>query len=366
MKKIAKILSLLIVVTILFTACASASTSSSTSKTVAPASSSTAATSAVKKIKVAVCLAALLGDKSFNDSCKVGVDKAIADFGANKVEVKFSESKSTADWEPNLIAAASGDYDLIIVMSGQQKDVLAKVAPQFPNKKFGAIDISLPNVPNVMSTIFAQNEGSFLAGAAAAMFTTKTDIPNVNKEKIVGWVGGKDIPILQDFLLGFKEGVAYIDPEIKVLTSFAGSFSDPLKGKELTLAQYSQGADIVMNVASGTGTGILEAAAESKKYAIGVDLNQDAIKPGYILTSMLKNVDQASYAFIKKVLEGTFDGGKLMYMNVKSGGVGLTDFSVMKTALGSKFPQDIVDKCKIISGKIASGEIKVSEFPGVR
>lgn len=315
------------------------------------------------KTKVAVCLAALLGDKSFNDSCKEGTDQAIADFG--NLEVKYFESKSPSDWETNLIAAASSNYDLVIVMSGQQRDVLAKVAPQFPNTKFGAIDISIDE-PNVMSAIFAQNEGSFLAGAAAAMFTTKTNIKNVNEDKIVGWVGGKDIPVLQDFLLGYREGVAYIDPEIDVLVSFAGSFQDPLKGKELTLAQYSQGADIVMNVASGTGNGILEAAAESEQYAIGVDLNQDTQKPGNVLTSMLKNVNMASYNFVRSIKEGDFQGGQLLYMNVERGGVGLTDFAVMREHLGADFPEDIVEKCLEIAEKIKSGEIVVSEFPGVR
>ncbi|MDK2856451.1 MAG: basic rane protein [Bacillota bacterium] len=121
---------------------------------------------------------------------------------------------------------------------------------------------------NIASITFAQNEGSFLAGALAALMTTHTELPGMNKEKIIGWVDGMDMAILRDFLTGYERGAKYIDPEIKVLSAFAGSFNDPAKGKELTLAQYKQGADIVMNVAGGTGLGILEAARDAGKDAI--------------------------------------------------------------------------------------------------
>ena len=120
------------------------------------------------------------------------------------------------------------------------------------------------------------------------MITTNTSIPNVNTNKVVGWVGRMEVPVLKDFFTGFKQGVEYIDSQIKILKSFAGTFNDPLKGKELTIAQYSQGADIVMNVASDTGNGVLEAAKEQNRYTIGLDLGQDSTYPGHIVTSMLK------------------------------------------------------------------------------
>ncbi len=218
--------------------------------------------------------------------------------------------------------------------------------------------------PNVQSIVFAQNEGSFLAGAAAALFTTKTDLPGVNDKKIIGWVGGMDIPVLHDFLVGYEQGAKYVDPDVKILVSFAGTFNDPLKGKELTLAQYDQGADIVMNVASNTGNGILEAANETGKYAIGVDLNQDAIYPGHILTSMLKRVDQASYKLVKDVVENTFVGDTVIEMGIASGGVSLTDMSVMKEALGDKFPQDLLDRIQVLTEEVKNGTITVEAYEG--
>lgn len=311
-------------------------------------------------IRVAVVLSGFLGDKSFNDSAWQGVQRAQEEFN---IEVKVMESAVPADWESNLIAMAQDGYDLVIGVSTQLQEPIRKHADEFPNTKFGLID-GVVKKNNVMSAVFAQNEGSFLAGAAAAMFTQKTDIPNVNEDKIIGWVGGMDIPVLHDFLVGYEQGAKYIDPETRILVSFAGTFNDPLKGKELTLAQYSQGADIVMNVASNTGNGVLEAAHETGKYAIGVDLNQDGIYPGSILTSMLKRVDVASYEMIKSVVEDNFKGGEILYMDVSNGGVGLTDFSVMRKALGDKFPEDIPATIKELEEKIKTGEIVVDHYEG--
>ncbi|WP_443660184.1 BMP family lipoprotein [Clostridium algidicarnis] len=314
-----------------------------------------------EKIKVALLFAGYLGDKSFNDSANEGVNKAKDELG---IEVKVMESDKPADWESNTMAmASSGEYDLILAVSAQFEDILKKIAPEFPDQKFAIID-GVVKQDNVTSAIFAQNEGSFLAGAAATLFTQKTNIKNVNADKTIGWVGGIDIPVLQDFLTGYKQGAQYVDPDVKVLVSFAGSFTDPLKGKELSLAQYSQGADIIMNVASNTGNGILEAAKETGKYAIGVDLDQDGIYPGSILTSMLKRVDVASYSIVKSVVEDKFQSGKTVYMDVSNGGVGLTEMKVMKESLGSDFPEDIIDKVKEIEDKIKSGEIKVNSHPG--
>ena len=216
----------------------------------------------------------------------------------------------------------------------------------------------------MQSISFAQNQGSFLAGAAAAMFTEKTDIEGVNEDAIIGWVGGMDIPVLHDFYVGYEQGAKYINPDITILQAFAGTWSDPLKGKELTLAQYEQGADIVMNVASGTGTGVLEGAKEAGKYAIGVDLNQDGDQPGSVLTSMVKRVDNACYLVIESVVNGTFEGGSTRYLDLEQGGVSLTDFSVMREALGEQFPEDIVEKCDELAQQIISGEIVVENYEG--
>ena len=315
---------------------------------------------AADKVRVALVLSGFLGDKSFNDSAYEGLERAVEEFG---IELRVLESMNPADWEPNLVAMAAENYDLVVGSSTQLQEIIASHAGEFPDVKFAIID-GVVKAPNVMSAIFAQNEGSFLAGAAAALFTTRTEVPNVNPEKIIGWVGGMDIPVLHDFLVGYRQGAEYIDPETRVLVSFAGSFNDPLRGKELTLAQYQQGADIVMNVASNTGNGILEAAYESKLYAIGVDLDQDDIYPGHILTSMLKRVDMGTYLITKAVVEGTFEGGVTLTMDISNGGIGLTGMEVMKEALGDLFPQDILDRIGELEEEVKSGRIQVVQYEG--
>ncbi len=310
--------------------------------------------------KVALVFSGNLGDMSYNDSCYAGAMSAVEDFD---VELKTLEGTEPSEWEANFLAACEGDYDLIICSSSNFQEYLTNYQKDYPDKKFAIIDTTVEG-DNVVSISFAQNQGSFLAGAAAAMFTTYSEIEGINDEKKIGWVGGMDIPVLQDFYIGYEQGAKYVDPEIEILQSFAGTWNDPLKGKELTLAQYDQGADIVMNVASGTGPGILEAAAESGHYAIGVDLNQDNDQPGSVLTSMLKRVDTATYFLIDSVVNDTFEGGTSSYLQVADKGVSLTDMSVIQEHLGEQFPKEILDEIKVLEEKISNGEIVVENYEG--
>lgn len=312
------------------------------------------------KLKVAIVYTGNLGDKSYNDSCNEGAIRAKEDFG---VEIKNLEGTTAEEWEANFLSVCEDGYDLVICSSSNLEEYLKEHASSYPDTKFAIIDTTVEG-DNIVSISFAQNQGSFLAGAAAALFTTHTEIDGINDKDIIGWVGGMDIPVLHDFFIGYEQGAKYINPDIKVLQSFAGTWNDPLKGKELTLAQFEQGADIVMNVASGTGPGILEGAKEAGKYAIGVDLNQDNDQPGSVLTSMMKRIDNACYFAIQSVVEGTFKGNTTSYLTLSDGGVSLTDFSVFKEAVGDKFPEDIMSQLEEIEEKIISGEIVVENYPG--
>ncbi len=311
-------------------------------------------------VKVCVVYSGNLGDKSYNDSCNMGSIQAQEDFG---IELKTLEGTTAEEWKANLLSACEDGYDLVICSSSNFEEYLKEYAPMYEDVKFAIIDTTVEG-DNVVSVSFAQNQGSFLAGAAAALFTQHSEIEGVNDDAVIGWVGGMDIPVLWDFYVGYEQGAKYINPDIKVLQSFAGAWNDPLKGKELTLAQYEQGADIVMNVASGTGPGILEAAKEAGKYAIGVDLNQDNDQPGHVLTSMVKRVDTACYSVIESVVNGTFAGNTVSYLDVAGKGVSLTDFAVMKEALGEQFPEEILTELEAIEEKIVSGEIVVENYEG--
>lgn len=152
--------------------------------------------------KVAVVYAGNLGDKSYNDSCNEGAKKAEKELG---VKVKTLEGTTADEWEANFLAAAEGGYDLVLCSNSNFEEYLKKYAADYPDVKFAIIDTTV-DADNVESISFAQNEGSFLAGAAAAMFTQKTDIEGVNADHTIGWVGGMDVPVLHDFYTGYEQG----------------------------------------------------------------------------------------------------------------------------------------------------------------
>lgn len=317
-----------------------------------------------RPLRIAVCLMGMLGDLSYNDLLKEGTDRAVADFG---VYVRIFEARGPADFEGNLMAAIAGGFDLIITQGSPFIGILAEHAPRHPNQLFAITDaIMNPIPPNVTCIAFAPNEGQFLVGAAMAMFATRTEIPGVTGERRVGWITGLESPNINDFWAGFQQGVHHIDPDMTILRAFAGSWSDPIRGKELALAQFDQGVSIIANVGSRTGLGIFEAAQERGRFLVGVDMNQDHLAPGHVLTSMLKHIDVGVYAVIENLVNGHFNGGGFTYMDLASGGVGLTDFAVMRQHLGPLFPEDIVTKVNELERQIISGEIRVNTFPGIR
>ncbi len=322
-----------------------------------------AAAPAVEKVKVVLYLNGTLGDKSFFDSAARGVNQAVKELGivGKVVEGGYDPAK----WEPDLLQLSEGDWDIIIAGTWQLQEYLEKIAPNHPEKKFFTYDTSVTyangNLGNVYSILYSQNEASFLAGALAAMIT-ESDLPLANSDKVIGFLGGMDIPVINDFKVGFEEGAAYIDPAVKVLVTYAGAFSDPAKGKELTLAMIDQGADISFNVAGETGLGGIDAAKEKNKYTIGVDSDQyllfadtDPEKASHIVTSMMKNVDFSIFRAIKMHIAGTLKYGEAEVLDIDKGGVGLADNANYQKVVTADMKAKIAD----ISGKIKSGEINV-------
>lgn len=334
--------------------------------TLAPTEPAKVEPTAVAKepLKVCVALYGKLGDQSYNDAAAEGIYRAEKDFG---ITYKLLEADDAAARDPNLIACASGDYDLTVAVGSAYLDVVKQAAADYPDMKFAITDsILYPTPPNVISVAFAPNEGQFLVGALMAMFTTEADLPGVNEDKVVGWITGTENPNINDFYAGFEHGVHYIDPEITILKGVTGAWGDPIKGKEFANAQYDQGADIIANVAAGTGLGIIETAKERQLFVVGVDINQDNLAPGYVVTSMVKHVGVGVYDVISSVVNGNFDGGGYIYMDLSKKGIELTDFSTFKTFWGDKFPEEIYQKVKELEAKIVTGEIKVNTNPDIR
>jgi basic membrane protein A len=277
------------------------------------------------KLRVVNLINGVLGDKSFFDSANRGMEMAKKDFG---IQVKTIEAGiDPAKWKPALEdAAANEEYDILIVGTFQMSEFLQEVAPKYPDKKFIIYDVSVDyskcDCKNVYSVTYKQNEGSYLAGLYAGL---------MSQSKIVGVIGGQDIPVINDFIVGYKQGAKDAGvSEQNVIVQYAGGWNDPAKGKEIALAMYQQGADIVFNVAGGTGVGIFQAAQEVNKYAIGVDSDQALIiettnpeQAKHILTSMMKNVDNSLYRAIKLYLEGKLPFGQAEALGIAEGGVGL-------------------------------------------
>jgi basic membrane protein A len=293
-----------------------------------------------------------LGDKSFNDSAHRGLMKAKDELG---VQVQYIEPGDGSDRESALRQrAAKGDH-IVIGIGFIFSDDITNLAKEFPSVKFACIDYNKPagvdKIPdNLVGLRFREHEGSFLVGAIAG---------RVTKTKKVGFVGGMKIPLIRKFEAGYEAGVKQVCPTCQIFSGYAGTepkaFADPTKGKELALAQYGRGADIVYHASGKTGDGVFNAAKEQKKLAIGVDSDQFHVAPCCVLTSMIKNVDVAVYDTIKAVVENKFKGGQELEFGLKEGGVGFVYDDNNK----DKIPQAVADEMTKLKQDIIDGKIKV-------
>ncbi len=314
-----------------------------------PNSKPTPTTEPGEKIRVGLVLSVGgRGDKSFNDSAYRGLVWARDRLG---VEITEGQPKQMAEDENYIRTFAEEGYDIVIAVGFLMKPAIEKVAKEFPNQKFAIID-EVVDAPNVASLVFEEHQGSFLVGALAGLKT---------KSNKVGFIGGMDVPLIHKFEVGYQEGVKYTNPEAKVYIKYTGSssdaFHDPTKGKQLANAMFNQGVDIIYHAAGSTGNGVIDAAAEKKKFAIGVDSNQNYMRPGFVLTSMVKKVDVAVFEIIKEVKEGRFKGGVHKF-GLENDGVGYALDEYNKDLIDQKMK----DKLEEIKSKIISGEIKVTNY----
>jgi basic membrane protein A and related proteins len=249
-------------------------------------------------------------DKSFNTSAYEGAMKAKKDLG---IELKYVEATDNNSLEVLHRNFAQKKYDLIIGIGFAQADAVKKVAALFPQSQFVIVDGEI-KADNVRSLLFEEHEGSFLMGAAAAM---------KSKTGTVGFIGGMDIPLIRRFQKGYEAGVKYVNPKANVIVSYIGvtgeAWNNPAKAKEMTLGQIGKQADVIFHAAGASGSGVFDAAAEKKVYAIGVDSNQNWMKPGVVLTSMLKRVDVAVFETIKAANEKKFKAGVVRFVLKDSG-----------------------------------------------
>jgi basic membrane protein A len=287
-------------------------------------------------------------DKSFNASAYEGAMLAKKNLG---VFVKYVEATDDNAFEPMLRAFAQKDFDLIVGIGFAQRDAVKKVAAQFPKRHFAIVDAEV-NAPNVQSLMFEEHEGAFLVGAIAAL---------TSKSGKVGFVGGMDIPLIRRFAMAYEAGVKHVNKGGSVLVNYVGvtseAWNNPPKGKELALAQFDAGADVIFAGAGASGLGVFDAAEERNKLAIGCDSNQNWVKPGIILTSMLKRVDQAIYAEIEDAKAGKFKGGTKRFGLANKG----IDYAVDKYNEAILKPE-VCKKAEALKAEILTGKITVPDY----
>lgn len=274
-----------------------------------------------------------LGDKSFFDSAKAGIDKLVAD---GRIECTTIELGGTDEDQPKWLStlydvSESGEYDLVICGTYQMPDYLKEVATAYPDQKYFIFDDNtyVGENANVVNVTYRQNDMGYLIGVYAACMTADTSLPNINEDAVVGFVGGVDSPVINDFLVGFIEGAQSINPDIKVDTRYTNDYVDTAIAKEYGLSMINDNkCDIIWGVAGNAGNGAAEAALDTgKAWFIGVDSDQElTLSPdlaALTLTSGLKNIGNSIIWFFDEWDAGRTYWGTEVTLGLSEGGVGI-------------------------------------------
>jgi basic membrane protein A len=295
------------------------------------------------------------GDKSFNDGAYLGGERAEKELGAR---VTYIEPGEGSDREAGLRLLAAEGMDLVIAVGFIFTDDVLALAKEYPTVRFANVDMSvpldsvgnpLPLPSNLRALKFREEEGSFLVGALAAL---------VGRSKTVGFVGGMDIALIHKFEAGYRAGVQHVCPDCEVLVNYAGvtpeAFRNPGRGKEMALAMYNQGVNVIFHASGSTGLGVFEAARTTGKLAIGVDADQYNEAPGYVLTSMVKGIDASVVAAVKAVKDHQFTGG-IQQFGLAENGVGY----IYDDHNRELIPPDVRAKLDALTADIVAGRIPV-------
>jgi basic membrane protein A len=286
-------------------------------------------------------------DRSFNAAAWVGARRAAREL---PIVLRAAEPGDPASIEPAVRAFAERGYDLIIGIGFAQAPIVEEVAHDYPRLDFAVID-GVASSPNVASLLFSEHEGSYLVGIIAA---------RVSKTGVLGFVGGMDVPLIHKFQVGYQEGARAASPAVRVLVGYVGiteaAWNDPGRGKELAEAQIGKGADVIFSAAGNSGLGVFDAAEQHGIYVIGVDSNQNWIKPGRVLTSMVKRVDNAVYQVIAERVRGRFHGGVYRY-GLANGGIGYA----MDAYNRGLIPDAVLREVEEARRRIERGEIHVTD-----
>ena len=287
-------------------------------------------------------------DKSFNEAAFNGAERFKEETGIDYLEFEITNEAQREQAMERMIRSGA---DIVAVVGFQNATPLEAIAKDNPDVKFTIVD-AVVDLPNVQSVTFKEEQGSYLVGMAAAL-ASKTDT--------VGFVGGMDIPLIRNFLHGYEQGVKAVSPDAQVIANMAGTtpaaWSDPARGAELAISQFDRGADVVYAAAGATGLGVLQAAADADKLAIGVDSNQNYLYPGHILTSMVKRVDEAIYNTFTTAKNGDWKPGAES-LGLAENGVG---YALDENNADLVTP-DMKQKIESAKQEIVDGQISVESY----
>lgn len=286
-----------------------------------------------------------LNDHGFNHLAYVGLMKAKKQLG---VTTSVVQSQTQSDYVPYLTNYAKQGYNLVIAVGFLMQQAVQQVSKEFPHTKFMIIDDQISR-PNVTSSLFQTQQCGYLVGELAGLVQKEHALPHINSHNTLGVVGGMSIPAVNTYIAGFYAGVHSVDPSAKILLKYTNDFNNPNNGQTYAQSEIAQHADILFQVAGGSGLGVITAAKQSHVYAIGVDANQNYLAPNTVITSAEKGVQTATYDSIRAGLKGTLKSG-VRYYNLANGGVGIAPPI-------AAIPQSIVQKVQqsekaIIAGKI--------------
>lgn len=285
-----------------------------------------------------------LGDRSFNDSAYAGLQEAQRRYGIRFRTVNYTSEEINLEELRRLLEHG---YDLIIGIGFENAGYIQTLSQEYPGRKFAVVDAVVEG-DNVASIVYREQEGDFLMGVLAAMLT---------QTQVVGFVGGADIDVMRRIESGFKQGAAYQDPNVQVLSQMAGTFSDSRLGKAVALEQYAAGADVIYNAAGRTGLGVIEAAAETGKLTIGTSGDQRYLAPGNVVGNRPKRVDMAVLTLVQELEEGRFQAGTRS-LGLKEDGVGLGPFDE------SLVTPTMLSRLQNLKQQIIAGDISIQVTEG--
>lgn len=302
-----------------------------------------------------------LGDGSWNDTAHQGFKAGLEETGLEGRPIESNDV--VGQGEEIMRRAADGGFGLVISLEYTHGEAMQKLAPDYPDTDWVIMN-QVREGDNVASVVFAEHESSYLAGALAAQVTTDTSIDGINDKPIIGVIGGVKSPGIDKFVVGYIQGARAVNPDIEVRVAYAGSFGDPAKGNQMAKTMFDEGADIVYQVAGGTGVGIIEAAKNEGHFAIGVDTDQDGLAPGHVLTSVLKRVDVATEEVIKAYADDAFPGGQVMNFGLAENGVALSDMKYTRDEIPAAYIKKVDEmKQDIVDGEIDVWDVTEQGYP---